>query len=342
MPERMSTHRVAVVAYDGVSPFHLSVPCMVFADDLPRLGAPRYTLTVCAERIGKIETLSGFSLLVEHDLGALDEADTVIIPAWPNPQTPPSARLLAALQAAHRRGARMVGLCVGAFVLAEAGILDGRRASTHWVFAEDFAQRFSDVELDRAALYVDEGDILTSAGTAAAIDCCLHLLRRDHGAEIANRVARRMVVAPHRSGGQAQYIEQPLPDAFSGGRFEKTLQWALENLREPLGLDDLAERAAMSRRNFSRRFLKATGSTVSQWVLTQRLAMVQRLLETTDQRIEAVSDAAGFGSPVTMRQRFVEAFSISPLAYRRHFRAGAGAGAGGGAGGQPRPDADQK
>ncbi len=339
MSHCMSTHRVAVVAYDGVSPFHLSVPCMVFADDLPRLGAPRYALKVCAERAGKVETLSGFSLLIEHDLGALEDADTVIIPAWPNPQTVPSTHLLEALRAAHRRGARMVGLCVGSFVLAEAGILNGRRASTHWVFAEDFVQRFSDVELDRAALYVDDGDILTSAGTAAAIDCCLHLLRRDHGAAVANQVARRMVVAPHRSGGQAQYIEQPLPDGFSGGRFEQTLQWALENLHETLRLDDLAARAAMSRRNFSRRFLKATGSTVSQWVLTQRLGMVQRLLETTDQRIEAVSDAAGFGSPVTMRQRFIEAFSISPLAYRRQFRAHGGAL---GAGGQPRPDTGQK
>ncbi|WP_299934641.1 helix-turn-helix domain-containing protein [uncultured Nitratireductor sp.] len=313
-------HRIAVVAFEGISPFHLSVPCMVFADDLARLTAPRYALIVCAETPGRIGTTSGISLFVEHDLSALETADTVIVPAWPGPEIRPPEALLEALQRAHARGARLVGLCVGAFVLAEAGLLDGRRASTHWVFAEDFAERYPHVFLDRSVLYVDEGDVLTSAGTAAAIDCCLHLLRRDHGAETANRVARRMVVAPHRSGGQAQYIEQPLHKTLQGDLLKETLEWAAGNLSEPLCLDRLAAKAAMSRRNFSRRFRKETGTTVSQWILAQRLALVQRLLETTDRRMETIAEAAGFGSAVTMRQRFVDAFRISPVAYRRQFR----------------------
>lgn len=320
MLQKKAAHRVAVVAFEGISPFHLSVPCMVFGDDLARLGAPRYDLTVCAERPGSIATLSGFSLDVPNDLSALREADTVIVPAWADPDTPPSPELVEALCAAHARGARMVGLCLGAFVLAEAGLLDGRTASTHWIWADDFAARFPAVRLDRDVLYVDEGNMLTSAGTAAAIDCCLHLLRRDHGAEIANKVARRMVVAPHRSGGQAQYIEQPLPKAEGGDRLASTLEWAAENLKEPLCLDLLAERAAMSRRNFSRRFRKATGVTVSHWILMQRLALAQRLLETTDRKMEAVAEAVGFGSAVTLRQHFSAAFSVSPMAYRRQFR----------------------
>ncbi|WP_025030702.1 GlxA family transcriptional regulator [Nitratireductor aquibiodomus] len=321
MAGKAGVHRIAVVAFEGISPFHLSVPCMVFADDLARLAAPRYELTVCAEAPGRIGTASGISLFVDHDLSALEAADTVIVPAWPGPDAAPPDVLLEALQRAHARGARLVGLCVGAFVLAEAGLLDGRRASTHWVFAEDFAYRYPHVFLERDVLYVDEGDVLTSAGTAAAIDCCLHLVRRDHGAEVANRVARRMVVAPHRSGGQAQYIEQPLHKTLQSDLLQETLEWAAGNLNEPLCLDRLAEKAAMSRRNFSRRFRKETGATVSQWILAQRLALVQRLLETTDKRMETIAEAAGFGSAVTMRQRFVDAFRVSPMAYRRRFRA---------------------
>lgn len=324
MVDTFSVHRVAIVVFDGISPFHLSVPCMVFGDDLDRLDVPRYALTVCAEEPGTVATASGFSMNVTRSLAALAEADTVVVPAWPDAETQPSPALVEALRAAHRRGARMVGLCVGAFVLAEAGLLRGRRASTHWVWADDFAGRYCDVALDRNVLYADEGDVVTSAGTAAAIDCCLHLVRRDHGAEVANRIARRMVVAPHRSGGQAQYIEQPLPHAPCGDRLGDTVSWALENLSRPLGIDILADRAAMSRRSFSRRFRKAMGSSVTTWILAQRLARAQRLLETSEQKMEAIAEAAGFASAVTLRQRFGEAFGVSPAAYRRQFRADAG------------------
>jgi len=317
-PEKM--HTVAVIAFEGISPFHLSVPCMVFGDDLARLGAPRYRLLICGEKAGLMATMSGFDIDVRHGLSALEEADTVIVPAWRDPDERPPEALLQALRQAHLRGARVVGLCLGAFVLAEAGLLDGRAASTHWVWADDFARKYPRVKLDQKVLYVDDGDILTSAGTAAAIDCCLHLLRRDHGADVANRIARRMVVAPHRNGGQAQYIEQPLPACGGSDQLTATLDWAIEHLEQPLCLDALAAKAAMSRRNFTRRFKMKTGTTVSQWLLNHRLASAQRLLETSDKAIDRIAELVGFGSTVSLRQHFTAAFSVSPAAYRKQFR----------------------
>ncbi len=315
-----SEHRIAIVAFDGISPFHLAVPCTVFGDDLARLDVPRYDLVVCAEKLGTIPTLSVFSIDVRHDLSVLETADTVIVPAWSDPDVRPSVALLDALRRAHARGARMVGLCLGAFVLAEAGLLDGRVASTHWVWADDFARKYPKVSLDVDVLYVDEGNILTSAGTAAAIDCCIHLVRCDHGADVANRLARRLVTAPHRSGGQAQYIEQPLPKPVDSDRIARSMAWASENLCDSIGLDAMAEYAAMSRRNFSRQFRKATGTTASHWLLAQRLALAQRLLETSDQKIDNVACDSGFTSTVSLRQHFLSVFSISPGAYRKQFR----------------------
>jgi transcriptional regulator GlxA family with amidase domain len=202
---------VAVVAFDGISPFHLSVPCMVFGNDFSAADQPRFKLVVCAEKPGTLRTTSGFGISVHKGLGALAKAQTIVVPSWRDAMERPPEALLKALQAAHRRGARIVGLCLGAFVLAEAGLLDGRPATTHWALAPAFAARYPQVRLQPDVLYVDDGDVLTSAGTAAGIDCCLHVLRLDYGAEVANRVARRMVVAPQRQGGQAQYVEQPLP-----------------------------------------------------------------------------------------------------------------------------------
>jgi transcriptional regulator GlxA family with amidase domain len=267
-----------------------------------------------------IPTMSGFNLDVQHDLSVLDQADTVIVPAWRDPDERPSEALLEALRVAYQRGSRIVGLCLGTFVLAEARLLDGRTASTHWVWGDDFARKYPLVKLDRKVLYVDDGNILTSAGTAAAIDCCLHLLRCDHGAEMANRIARRMVVAPHRDGGQAQYIEQPLLKADGSDPLSVTLDWAIEHLQQPLCLDALAARAGMSRRNFTRRVKMKTGATASQWLLNHRLAAAQRLLETTDRAIDRIAESAGFGSTVSLRQHFSAAFSVSPAAYRKHFR----------------------
>lgn len=244
----------------------------------------------------------------------------MIVPAWPNPDIAPPAALLAALRSAHAAGARIVGLCLGAFVLAEAGLLDGRTASTHWVWADDFCTRYPKVKLDRNVLFVDDGNILTSAGTAAAIDCCLHLLRGDHGAEVASRVARRMVVAPVRHGGQAQYIEQPLPKSSGNDALSQALDWAIANLAQPISLDMLADRAAMSRRNFTRRFKLKTGTTVAQWLINARLTTAQRLLEGGDQPLDLIADRAGLGSAASLRAHFSARFGISPGAYRKQFR----------------------
>ena len=313
-------HAVAVVAFDGISPFHLSVPCMVFGPDMAGHGVPSYRLLVCSADRGSLRTTAGFAIEAPYSLAALARAQTVIVPSWHHTDERPPEALLRALRAAHRRGARIVGLCLGAFVLAEAGLLDGRPATTHWALARDFQERFPTVELRPDVLYVDDGDVLTSAGTAAGIDCCLHLLRRDHGAEVAARVARRMVVAPHRQGGQAQYIEQPVAASRADDRLSGVIAWALERLAQPHNLDSLAERAAMSRRTFTRHFRQATGTTVGRWLQSQRLAMAQRLLETSTRPIDDVAERTGFGSAVSLRQHFAAAFGTSPSAYRRQFR----------------------
>jgi transcriptional regulator GlxA family with amidase domain len=256
-------HTIAVLAYDGISPFHLSVPGIVFSDDLLKLSTPRYNLHVCAERIGPIRTLSGFNIDVRYDLSAVEQADTVIIPSWSAPDDIPQKALIDALVEAKARGARIVGLCLGTFVLAYAGLLEKRTVSTHWAWADDFQKAYPDVRLDADALYSDEGDIITSAGTAAAIDCCLHILRKDQGAEIANRVARRLVVAPYRHGGQSQYIEMPKSDLIRTDGLSNAMDWALAHLNETITVDVLANRANMSRRSFTRHFRQKTGTTLA-------------------------------------------------------------------------------
>ena len=318
-----ATETVAVVAFDGISPFHLSVPCMVFGEDRTEAGAPRFRVQVCAPAPGELRTNAGFSLVVPHGLEAIRRARIVVVPSWRDDCSAAPPDLIRALQAAHRRGATVMGLCLGAFVLAEAGLLDGRPATTHWKLAPAFAKQYPKVKLQPEVLYVDDGNVLTSAGTAAGIDCCLHLLRVRYGAETANRAARRMVVAPHRQGGQAQYIEQPVPATAERDRLAPLLEWLGRHLDRPHELDDLARRALMSRRNFTRRFRESTGTTVGQWVQSQRLALAQRLLETTDHPVERVATGAGFGSAVSLRKHFLSAFKVSPTAYRQQFsRAG--------------------
>lgn len=315
-----SRHVVAVVAFDRISPFHLSVPCVVFGEDRSGGGLPDFDFRVCAAETGPLTTTAGFSIAVTHGLEALADADTIIVPSWRDPDETPPAELLAALRAAHARGAQLVGLCLGAFVLAAAGILDGRPASTHWACADDFARRYPRVRLDPDVLYVDDGNVLTSAGTAAGLDCCLHVLRKMCGAEVANYVARRLVVSPHRQGGQAQYVQQPIPPNVRGDRLSGLLDWVSGNLDAPHTLDTLAARALMSRRTFTRRFRLATGATVGAWLLAQRLARAQQLLESSDESVEAIAAIAGFGSTASLRQHFAEAFRTSPSAWRREFR----------------------
>lgn len=309
---------VTVIAFDRISPFHLSVPCVVFGDAHP--GAPSFRLLVCATEAGVLRTTAGFSVNVQYGLEAIELADIVIVPSWRDSDERPPQALLDALNAAHRRGAQIVGLCLGAYVLAEAGLLEGRRATTHWAYASDFARRYPGVQVDADVLYIDDDNIMTSAGTAAGIDCCLHILRLRYGGEVANSVARRLVVPPHRQGGQAQFIEQPLPAAADDSRLAELIDWIRANLQLPHSLDSLAEKALMSRRTFTRHFRLLTGTTVGNWLLGERLVLTQRLLETTDQSIENISTLTGFGSPVSLRYHFRQTLGISPSAWRQTFK----------------------
>jgi transcriptional regulator GlxA family with amidase domain len=318
---------IAVIAFDGISPFHLSVPCLVFGEYSGGFGLPDFKVLVCAAESGlergpesgRLRTSAGFDIATRHGLNALRRADIIIVPSWHGDCRPAPRALLDGLRKAHQRGARIVGLCLGAFPLAEAGLLDGKTATTHWSFAQVLAERYPEVQVDRDVLYVDAGDVLTSAGVAAGLDCCLHLLRQMCGAEAANRVARRLVIAPHRQGGQAQFIEQPLPESKNDDRLSKVLEWAARHLDQPHSIDTLAKRAAMSRRSFTRHFRQTIGTTVLQWLLNQRLARAQRMLETGDKAIEVVAQEAGFGSALSLRQHFRTAFNTSPSDYRRQF-----------------------
>ncbi len=321
MPVNMPhANTVAVIAFNGISPFHLSVPCAIFGEDRTGACIPEFELLVCSAEKGKLQTSSGFSIETRYDLKDLSRAAIIIVPSWRDTAELPPKALLDALRRAHRRGALIVGLCLGSFVLAAAGLLDGRAATTHWFWADELARRYPLISVNPDVLYVDDGNIITSAGTAAAIDCCLHILRHRYGAKVANQVARRMVVSPHRQGGQAQYIQQPVRDISSTDHFAKVLDWIRRNLDKPHSLDSLAERALMTRRTFTRRFRQVMGVTVGEWLLGLRLGLAQQLLETTDSTIDSIAETAGFGSAASLRQHFNHTFKNSPSNYRREFR----------------------
>jgi len=311
-------HTVAVAVDDGVSAFELSVPCEVFGIDRSDLGVPWYRFILCAPEAGEVTTTAGFTITTRHGFDALARADTIIVPPLAEGTDPPEA-LLEALRKAHRRGKRLVSLCTGALVLAAAGLLDGRPATTHWMHVEELARRYPLVRVDPAVLYVDDGDILTSAGTAAAIDLCLYIVHLDFGAEISNAVARRMVVSPHRDGGQAQYIETPLAEDGYSDAFSHVLEWAQGNLDEELSIERLAHQAAMSPRSFARRFQATTGTTPYRWVLRQRVLLAQRLLESTDLAVDVIASRCGMGPPA-LREHFKRSVGVSPIHYRTTFR----------------------
>src|SRR3954452_18352344 len=304
-------HRIAVLALESVVAFDMATPAQVFRGP--------YTVELCALRAGRVPTSTTFAVVADHGLEALERAHTVIVPGYDTIAPPPPAAALEALRAAHARGARIVSICTGAFALAHAGLLDGRRATTHWGYAGYLAEQFPAVEVDPCVLYVDEGDVLTSAGVAAGIDLCLHIVRRDHGADVAARVARRIVVAPHRDGGQAQFIERPVA-AEGDGSLEPTRAWALARLREALDVRAMARHACVSERTFARRFRAETGTTPLQWLLGQRVLEARRLLERTDLSVEVVADRAGFGTAASLRDHFARATATTPTAYRRAFR----------------------
>jgi transcriptional regulator GlxA family with amidase domain len=282
-------------------------------------GLPRFDFALCAEHPGRLATDSGPPLFVEHGLERLAEADVVIALSWADFRVPPSDAVLEALAAARRRGALVASTCVGAFALAAAGLLDGRRATTHWRFAELLAQRHPEVTVAADALYVDEGPVVTGAGAAAAFDLCLHLIRREHGAAAANAVARDLVLPSHRDGGQAQYLAAPVPQDAEDERLAGVLAWARENLHLPLPVTELAGRALMSRRTFARRFTAATGTTPHAWLLGLRLARAEELLETTDLPVEEIARRVGYTSAAVLREQFVRRRGVPPRTYRRAF-----------------------
>jgi AraC family transcriptional activator FtrA len=310
---------VAVVVGDGVSLFEFSVAYDVFGTDWSdHLGVPWYRLFVCGVTPGPVTADGGLHMDVPHGLDQMAGADTVIVAPVDRPENVPG-ELFDALRAAHGRGQRIVSLCTGAFILAGAGLLDGRRATTHWAECDELARRYPKVSVDPGVLYVDDGDILTSAGSAASIDLCLHIVRRDHGTEVATQLARQMVVPPQRDGGQAQYIETPMPVLDHSNLFAATVVWLQEHLDEPVTVDDLAKRCAMSPRTFARRFVASTGTTPYQWLLRQRVERAQRLLETSDLPIDVVADRSGFCTAGNLRKHFGRLLHTNPQAYRRTF-----------------------
>ncbi len=310
--------RIAMVVYDGVAMFEFGVVCEVFGvDQGDELSAARYDLVVCAARASIVTDL-GFRIQIPERLSALSTAETIIVPPCEQVDRVP-ASVLSALREAHARGVRLVALCTGAFVLATAGLLDGRRATTHWSECDELRARHPAIDVDPSVLYIDEGDILTSAGSTAGIDLCLHLVAVDHGTEVANRLARRLVIAPHREGGQAQYIETPLPTQ-ADDLFAETIAWAQGHLDRPVSIEQLASRAAMSKRTFARRFSATAGTSPYQWLLMQRLRRAQQLLETTDLPVELVANQSGFSDTTTLRKHFARHLHTNPTAYRRSFQ----------------------
>ena len=313
-------HTVATIAYDCVNPFELAVATEIFGFERPELGVPWYRFLVCGTEPGPIRTSIGVLLTTPYDLSHVAEADTVIIPSSRPGVVPVPDALLDALREAYERGARIISFCTGAFLLAAAGLLDGRRVTTHWAWAAELAACYPTVQVDPRVLYIDDGQILTSAGTAAAIDLSLHVVRQDYGAEIAASVARRMVVPLHREGGQAQYIETPLLAPGEDDPFGATLTWMTAHLAENLTVEQMAARSAMSPRTFARRFRATFGTTPYQWLLQQRIVMARRLLETTGEPIERIAECCGFGSAAVMRLHFQRLLHTSPQSYRQAFQ----------------------
>jgi AraC family transcriptional regulator, transcriptional activator FtrA len=311
-------HRVAAVVYDNLCVFEFGILVEMFGLPRPELPVQWYRFGLCSLDPGPLAATAGVRIEARHGLSGLRTADTIAIPGWRDVDEIPPAPLLRALRRAHERGARIVALCSGAFVLAAAGLLDARRATTHWRYADAFQRRYPLVRFESNVLYVDEDRVLTSAGSAAGIDLCLHVVRRDYGAEIANLVARRLVVPPHRDGGQAQYVPEPVSTRAPGG-LARLQEWALARLERPLALEDLAREGNMSVRTLARRFEQETGSTPHRWLTHQRLLAAQRRLETTSDGIDQVARAVGFDSGMTLRHHFRRAFGTTPTAYRRRF-----------------------
>jgi len=314
---------VAVIVYDGVAPFEVGVLCEAFGTDRSEQGLPVFDFALCGPAIGRVATTSGFGLDVAHDLSRVAEADLVAVPAVPQHLAVPEA-VVTSLRAAHARGARILSVCSGAFALGQAGLLDGRDCTTHWIHTRELAERFPKANVIPEVLYVDDDPIITSAGSAAGLDACLYLYRKEFGAAVASAVARRMVVPPHREGGQAQFIATPVPDC-DAETLGPVLTWITDNLDQPLSVDRLARQSNMSGRTFARRFRAETGTTPHAWITSQRVLRAEQLLEETDRPVEWIAGEVGFGNAATLRNHFGQVRATSPQQYRRSFRSVSGA-----------------
>jgi len=318
---RNNLRNVALLAYDGLCTFEFGIAVEVFGLPRPELGRNWYRFKVCSSDSGPLRATGGVTVEARSRLGELERAGTIVIPGWKGANESPPARLLTALRRAHARGARLVSICSGVFVLAATGLLNGKRATTHWRYVDILRSKYPEIRVEPDVLYVDEEKILTSAGSAAGIDLCLHIVRQDFGAEIANQVARRLVVPPHRGGGQAQFIQEPVRKSAELG-LAPVLRWLESNLDREVGVESLAQRAAMSPRTFARQFRRQTGTTPHQWLTHLRLLAAQRRLEQTDESMDQVAEAVGWQTATTLRQQFAKHLGTTPTSYRRRFFTG--------------------
>jgi AraC family transcriptional activator FtrA len=316
--EQFPQRTVAALAYDGLCTFEFGIVVELFGLPRPTMKS-WYNFKVCGLESGPLRAVGGLTVTPEEGIEQLHRAGTIVIPGWRDPKECPPARLIDALRRAHQRGARLVSICSGAFVLAATGLLNGKRATTHWRYTDELARMYPEIRIQPDVLYVDEGDVLTSAGSAAGIDLGLHIIRRDFGTSVANQVARRLVMQPHRDGGQAQFIERPVADEDSPW-LSKLLEWAQRRLAEDLPTERLARQVAVSKRTLTRRFIETTGMSPGEWVTGLRIARAKELLETTTLAVEEVADKCGFGSAFALRHHFRKRLQTSPLAYRAGFR----------------------
>ena len=314
----MNNHLVVALAYDQLCTFEFGCTVEIFALERAELGVPWYDFAVCAAEPGPIRAMGGIAVQAPYALDLLDQADTIVIPGWRDADELPPAALLDKLRAAHLRGARLCSICSGVFVLAAAGVLDGKRATTHWRYAERLAQRYPAIDVAPDALYVDEGNIITSAGSAAGLDMLLHLVRRDHGAKIGNMVAQRLVTAPHREGGQAQFVPRPMAKD-EAGRLAALIDWLRAHPALPHTVASMARRALMSPRTLQRQFQDATGMGPVSWLIRERVALARDLLESPATPMAQVAELAGFGSEESLRRHFRRIVATSPGAYRQRF-----------------------
>lgn len=324
MPKRLRPHPpnnrlVVAVAYDGLCTFEFGIAVEVFGIDRPELGPGWYKFATANIDGGALRASGGIRIVADGGLEQLAKAGTIIVSGWKGAHTPVPKKLIEALRRAHERGARVLSICSGAFVLAEAGLLDGKRATTHWRYLDAFAERFPQVTVERDVLYVDEGDVLTSAGSAAGIDLCLHLVRRDFGLNAANSVARRLVLPAHRDGGQAQFVEQPVLSIDEGARLSPLIERLRKRLDEPLTIAQLAREAGMSTRTFVRRFQGATGLPPGRWLTKERVRHACALLESARAPVKSIAEACGFANEATLRHHFRNELGVSPAAYREKF-----------------------